>query len=134
PCRTATTHVLVFVAAVAISGHGGDDPGHRVHFTHPMIHRVGQIEIVLRIEHHGFRRMEHRARCRLVVPVVAIPADAGERGDDAAGVVDLPDPIATLVHDHDVALAVHRDADDVVQARFYRGFSVVQIHRHVQTI
>ncbi len=99
-----------------------------------MVHGVGDIEIVLGIEYHRFRRMEHRANRRLVVAVVPVPADSCDRRDDTGRPVDLSHAIAALVDDHDVALAVHRDPHDVVEAGLRRRLPVIQIHRHIQAV
>ena len=86
------------------------------------------------IEDHGLWRMEHRAGGRLVVAIVAVAADAGERGNHARLPIDLADAVAALVDENDVALPVHGNADDVVEAGLHRGLAVIQIHRHVEAV
>src|SRR5512147_500545 len=117
PRGTAATHVLVFIAAVAVACHRGDDAGYRINLAHAMIHRIGNIQIILLVEHHGFRSMEHRTNRRLLVAVITVPAHSGQSRDDTAVLIDLSHPITALIDKDDVAFAVHRNPDDVVEAR-----------------
>ena len=142
PCRflrhearsAAAPHILVFVAAVAVARHRRDQTGRDVHLAHAMVHRVGDVEIVLSIDHHGFRRMEHGSDRRLVVTVVTVPAHAGHCRDNAAAVIDAAYAVTALVDENNIAFPVHREPDDIIEAGLERGLSIVKIHGHVQSV
>ena len=114
-CGAAATHILVFVAAVAVARHRRDQACRNVHLAHAVVHRVGDVKIFLLIDHHGLRRMEHGSDRWLVVTVVAVPAHTGYCRDDAA-------------------FPVHREPDDIIEAGLERGLPIVKIHGHIQSV
>ena len=142
PCRffrheargAAATHILVFVAAVSVARHRRDQAGRNIDPADAMVHRVGDVEIILSIDHHGFRGMEHGSDRRLVVTVVAVPAHAGHCRDDAAAVIDTADAVTAFVDENNIAFPIHREPDDIVEAGLERGLSIVKIHGHVQSV
>ena len=130
----ASTHILVFVAAVSVTRHCRDQAGRNINSAAAMVHRVGDIEIILSIDHHSFRSMEHGSDRRLVVTVVAVPTHAGYGRDDAAAVIDTADAVTAFVDENNIAFPIHREPDDIVDAGLERGFPIVEIHGHVQSI
>jgi hypothetical protein len=130
----AATHILVFVAAFSVARHRRNDAGCRIYLADTMIHRIRNVEIVLPIDYHGFRRMEHSSDCGLVVTVIAIPAHAGHGRDNAAAGIDAADAVTALVDDNNIPFPVHCEPHGIIEPGFERGLSIIEIHRHIQSV
>src|SRR6185295_670168 len=134
PCGAAAPHISVFVAAVPIACHRRDESRRRINFTHPVVHRVRDIEIIMLIDHYSFRSMKHGPGRRFVIPVITIPAHACHCGDNTGTTIDTAYPITALVDKNNIALPIQREPDDIIEASFECRFSIVKIHGHVQPI
>ena len=130
----AAPHILVFVAAVSVARNSRDEACCDLHLAHAVVHCIGDVEIVLSIDHHGFRRMEHGSDRRLVVTVVAISAHAGHCRDNATAVIDAADAVTALVDENNIAFPVQRVPDDVIEPGIERRLSIVEVHGHIQSI
>src|SRR5208282_1918354 len=116
--------VVPVVAECAVARYGGDDPA-GVHLADAPIAKVHDIEVARAVHRHAIGLEEFRAGGWTVVPAIAPGSVARHRGNDAAG-VHLADALVIIIHDIEVARAVHRHAIGTVEFRA-GGWDVVPV-------
>src|SRR5205085_8420507 len=114
-CGATPTHILIFVTTVSVACHRRDQATSSLDLTHAMVHCIGNVEIVLPVCHHSFRRVEHGSDRWFVVTVIAVPAHPGHSRNNTAAMIDATDTVTPLVDKNDVAFPIHRESDSIIE-------------------
>lgn len=129
PGGAATAHVFVFVTAVAVSYDRRDYARVGINPADPMVPGIGDIGVVMLIEHDRLGRMQHRFGGLLPVSIVPIPTNPGYGRNQACAPIDSPNPIAALVDHIDIPGLIDGDPDDVIKPCLARRFPIIKVHR-----
>src|SRR6185436_12529648 len=107
-------------AGSAVPGDGVDQAGLRIDHADPIVQRVGDVDVAVRRNGDGTRRIERRAGCRPLVAVIAVFAGSGDGRDDARWSVDPADTIVVRVRDDQITVGCDSDAVRRVKLRVSR--------------
>ena len=108
--------VIAAVPLCPIAGDGGDHAGGVIHLADPVVAPVGDEEVTDGVHRDTCGVPQVGGGGRTVVAAVApVHIIAGDRGDDASGVIHLADAIVATVGDEEVPGGVHRDTQGAVQ-------------------
>lgn len=99
-----------------------------------MVAGIGDVGVVVLIEHNGFGCMQHRLGRRLAISVVPVAAHTGECRDQSGLAIDLAYAIAALIYNIHIPGMIDGDSDDVIETRLKRGPTIIQVHGEVESV
>ena len=106
--RSGGRHTVRQIALITIAGHGGDDAAGGIHFAHPVVAFVGNIDIAGGVQMDAARFIELGTAGRsAVAQAVDRIAAAGHCADNTGSGIDPTDTVVFRIRDKNIAGVIH---------------------------